>query len=429
MSPRPLGARRYDHGLMPDPSDQPGPTAALPEHDGHPRWGRVAEVAWVFAVLGTTAFGGPAAHVAMMEEAVVRRRGWLSREAFLDLHSATNFIPGPNSTELAIHIGYRRAGWLGLFVGGVCFIMPAVVIVTGCAWCYVRYGELGGGGGAGGAGGAGLRTVFSFVSPVIVAIVAQAILILGKSALVGKGKGPMLWAVAAGAVVAVILGVNELLVLACAGLVMAAAGASSIRGNGPSIPAIAPSAGLAISAGAAATASATPGAIFWIFAKIGSVLFGSGYVLLAFLQAEFVERRGWLTQQQMIDSVAVGQFTPGPVFTTATFIGYLLGGLPGAGAATLGIFSPAFLFVAITAPLLPRLRRSRVLAAALDGVNAASLSLMAVVMVQLAGSCLNSWWSIVLAMTALGLLARWNVNSAWLVLGSVLLAIAAMMVR
>jgi chromate transporter len=271
--------------------------------------------------------------------------------------------------------------------------------------------------------------VFSFVSPVIVAIVAQAILILGKSALIGKGKGPMLWAVAAGAVVAVILGMNELLVLACAGLVMAAAGASSLRGNGPGIQAIAPSAGLVIGAGAAATASATPGAIFWIFAKIGSVLFGSGYVLLAFLQAEFVERRGWLTQQQMIDSVAVGQFTPGPVFTTATFIGYLLGGLPGAGAATLGIFSPAFLFVAITAPLLPRLRQSRVLAAALDGVNAASLALMAVVMVQLARSCLNSWWSIAMAIVALGLLSRTKVNSAWLVLGSVLLAIAAMMVR
>ncbi len=385
-------------------------------------WPRVREVALVFLKLGATAFGGPAAHLAMMEEEVVRRRSWVSREEFLDLYSATNFIPGPNSTEMAIHLGFRRAGWIGLVVGGVCFIAPAVVIVTACAWAYVKYGEL-----------PQIEAVFRAVAPVIVAIVAHALWGLGKSALNGKGKGPLLWAVAAGAAVAAFMGVHELIVLGAAGLLMmlgAAVRRTDTSHTSSGAPLFGPLGPATVGASAiGATTVATPSTIFWIFAKIGSVLFGSGYVLLAFLQAELVERRGWLTQQQLLDAVSVGQFTPGPVFTTATFIGYLLRGLPGAGAATTGIFLPAFIFVALTAPFLPWLRRSRWIAAALDGVNAASLALMAVVLVQLARTSLTGWFPLALAAVALFLLLRWKINSAWLVLGAAGIGLAVWVSR
>jgi chromate transporter len=395
--------------------------ALAPEGPPTEQRGRVREVAWVFLRLGATAFGGPAAHVAMMEQEVVRRRGWVTREEFLDLYSATNFIPGPNSTEMAIHLGHRRAGWWGLIAGGVCFIAPAVVIVTACAWGYVRYGQF-----------PQVGSVFRWIAPVIVAVVAQALWGLGKSALRGRGKGPLLWAVTACAIAAAALGVNELIVLTGAGLVMAADAARRGGSPGGSVRGLALFGGLGLGGGgaagvAAAAGAPTPGAIFWVFAKIGSVLFGSGYVLLAFLESELVRQRGWLTQQQMIDAVAVGQFTPGPVFTTATFIGYVLAGYRGAAAATAGIFLPAFVFVAITAPLMPRLRRSRVLAGALDGVNAASLALMAVVLAQLARHSVNAWPLGLEAAAALAVLLRWRINSAWLVLGAALLGVAASM--
>jgi chromate transporter len=339
----------------------------------------VSELAKLFTKLGTTAFGGPAAHVAMMHEEVVVRRQWLTREEFLDLVSAANLIPGPNSTELAIHIGHRRAGWPGLFVAGTCFILPAALIVTACAWTYVQYGSL--------PQAAGL---LYGIKPVIIAIVAIALRDLGRSAL----KDATSVTICAASILLAALGWNELLVL----LLGALAGAlprTAVR--------------------AVAPFGLWP--LFWFFAKVGSVLYGSGYVLLAFLRADLVERWHWLTEAQLLDAIAVGQFTPGPVFTTATFIGYLLGGGPGAAVATIGIFAPAFFFVAISGPLVPRIRRSPIAGAALNGVNAASLALMAVVAYSLGRSALIDWPTVLLALASAAVLLRFKVNSAWLVLG------------
>src|SRR5262249_46394899 len=289
------------------------------------------ELALLFLRLGTTAFGGPAAHIAMMEDEVVRRRGWLSREEFLDLLGATNLIPGPNSTEMAIHIGHRRAGWRGLLVAGACFILPAMVLVWGLAWAYVRFGRL-----------PQVVGLLYGVKPVIVAVIVQALWSLGRSAL--KSRGLAVAALAAAALSAA--GVHELLVLF--GVAAAVVAVRSLRAPGnawraawlPPLPAW----GATVLAGAPPFPLAT---LFLVFLKIGSVLFGSRSVLLAFLRAELVVRLGWLSEAQLLDAVAVGQVTPGPVFTTATFIGYVLSGPGGAAAATLGIFLPAFFFVAI----------------------------------------------------------------------------------
>ena len=356
----------------------------------------LVELALLFLRLGTTAFGGPAAHIAMMEDEVVRRRRWLSREAFLDYLGATNLIPGPNSTELAIHIGHARAGWPGLLVAGACFILPAALIVTAIAWSYVRFGML-----------PAAEGLLYGIKPVVIAVVVQALVGLGRTAL----KTPLLIALAVGATVATALGVNELLVLFLAGLLMVA-----LRRPAASASALA----LLPTAPAALAAPTAFGLwpLFAVFLKIGSVLFGSGYVLLAFLRADLVERLGWLTERQLLDAVAVGQITPGPVFTTATFVGYLLAGPRGAGVATLGIFLPAFVFVALSGPLVPRLRRSPTAAAVLDGVNAASLALMAVVTWHLGRAALVDVPTVLLALASWVLLVRLRVNSAWLVLGA-----------
>ncbi|GMU05622.1 chromate efflux transporter [Corallococcus caeni] len=363
----------------------------------------LGEVARVFLRLGLTSFGGPAAHIAMMEDELVRRRQWLPREEFLDLLGATNLIPGPNSTELAIHLGHRRAGWPGLVVAGVCFIVPAMLLTLAAAWAYVRFGTLPQAG-----------ALLYGVKPVILAVVLQALWGLGRTALTTRPRV----AVAVGATVASALGVNELLILAVSGMALAAwLRARSTPPPGSTL-ALAP---FALQGAAAVTATASVpfslGGLFLFFVKVGSVLFGSGYVLLAFLRADLVEHWGWLTEAQLLDAVAVGQFTPGPVFTTATFIGYLVGGVPGAGLATLGIFLPAFVFVAISGPLVPRLRRSRTAGAVLDGVNAASLALMAVVTWQLGRAALVDAWTVALGVVGAVLLLRWRVNSAWLVLG------------
>ncbi len=364
------------------------------------------EIALLFLRLGTTAFGGPAAHVAMMEDEVVRRRGWLTREAFLDYVGATHLIPGPNSTELAIHIGHARGGWTGLLVAGTCFIAPAMLMTAGAAWAYVSYGAL--------PAAAG---VLYGVKPVVVAVIAQALWGLGRTAV----KSPWLAAVGAVSAGAVLAGLHELLVLATAaaacGLVRA--GARPRTTGGLAAGAVAAGHGAA-TAMAMATAAATPAPValwpmFLLFAKIGALLFGSGYVLLAFLRADLVERLGWLTEAQLLDAVAVGQVTPGPVFTTATFIGYLLGGTPGALVATIGIFLPAFVFVAISGPLVPRIRRSPVAGAALDGVNVASLALMAVVSWQLGRAALVDPLTLAIAAATAVALLRYRVNSAWLV--------------
>ena len=344
----------------------------------------------------------------------MRRRGWLTHEEFLDYLGATNLIPGPNSTELAIHIGRERAGWAGLLVAGTCFILPAALIVAGFAWAYVRFGAL----------PAAVGILYG-VKPVVIAVVVQALLGLGRAALKTRG----LIAVGVVATVAAMAGVNELAILFGAGAVMVAA-----RGFGRA------RSGEATGVGGLVAASLTvPGGgpalaapfglwpLLGVLLKIGSVLFGSGYVLLAFLRADLVERLHWLTERQLLDAVAVGQVTPGPVFTTATFIGYVLGGAPGAAIATIGIFLPAFVFVALSSVLLPRIRHSLVARAALDGVNVASLALMAVVTAQLARAAVVDWTTAACALIAAVLLFRRKVNSAWLVVAGALVGVATSM--
>ncbi|HEV2717900.1 MAG TPA: chromate efflux transporter, partial [Terriglobales bacterium] len=326
-----------------------------------------------------------------------------------DLLGATNLIPGPNSTEMAIHIGYLRAGWPGLIVAGSCFILPATVIVLGFAWAYVKYGSL-----------AQTASVLYGVKPVIIAIVLQALWALGRTAV----KTRWLGGIGVVAVVASFLRINELLVLLLAGLIVGLGQTISARRQWQkkkhrSFFPISLSAIIQTATTAGATTGATVGTwpLFLFFLKTGSVLFGSGYVLLAFLRSDLVERWHWLTNAQLLDAVAVGQITPGPVFTTATFIGYVLAGPKGAVVATVGIFLPAFFFVAFSGPLVPRIRRSPTAGAFLDGVIVASLALMVVVTYELGKSALIDLPTIGLAMVSAILLFRWKLNSAWLVLG------------
>jgi chromate transporter len=364
---------------------------------------RLLELAALFLRLGATAFGGPAAHVALMEDEVVRRRGWLTREEFLDLLGATNLIPGPNSTEMAIHIGRRRAGWPGLLVAGACFILPAAVLTTLLAWGYLRFGAL-----------PRVSHVLAGIKAVIIAVVLQALWSLARTAI----RSPLVGIVAALAAVAGLLGAHELAILLAAGLTPAAL--LWLRRKPPAAGAAAALFPLgASSLGVAAGSVTAPGllALFLTFAKIGSVLFGSGYVLLAFLRADLVERFHWLTEPQLLDAVAAGQITPGPLFSTATFVGYLIAGPPGAAVATLGIFLPAFIFVAISGPLVPWMRRSPVAGAFLDGVNAASLALMAVVSWQLGRAAVVDVKTAVIAVVSAVVLLRFRVNTLWLVLG------------
>jgi chromate transporter len=369
---------------------------------------RLKELARLFLKLGTIAFGGPAAHIAMMDDEVVKRRGWLRRQQLLDLIGATNLIPGPNSTELAIHIGYERAGWRGLIVAGTCFIVPAMCIVWLLAALYVRYQTV-----------PQLGWLLYGIKPVIIAIVVQALWRLGQSAVKNIQTG-----VAGVAVIALaIVGGHELLLLLVAGLaVMLAENWRRLVTRRDLGVLLLPVASVALPAGAIpltnTTASATIPllAIFGFFLKVGSILYGSGYVLLAFLQGDLVERWHWLTSDQLLDAIAIGQFTPGPVFTTATFIGYMLAGSPGAIVATVGIFLPAFVFVAAVNPWVPKLRRSPWASGFLDGVNVASMGLMAVVTWKLAVAALFDWLTVALALLSYGVVWRFRVNSAWLVL-------------
>jgi chromate transporter len=375
-------------------SDPPAP---------HPP-GALREVAGLFLKLGTIAFGGPAAHIAMMHDEVVRRRGWLSEQHFLDLLGATNLIPGPNSTEMAIHVGFVRAGWRGLIVAGTLFILPAMLIVMAFAWAYVEYGST-----------PEVTWLLYGIKPVVIAIVVQALWRLGRTAM----KTWLLAAVGAAVLGFYLLGVNEIALLFAGGLfVMLLANARRWRERREALGALLPLAGASMPLAASATvAGYSHATLFLTFLKIGAVLYGSGYVLLAFLRNDFVERLGWLTNEQLLDAVAVGQFTPGPVFTTATFIGYLLGGVPGAILATVAIFLPAFVFVAALNPLVPKLRSSPWLGALLDGVNAAALGLMAAVVWVLARDAIVDWYTVLLLAVAAVLLLRFNVNSAWLVIG------------
>jgi chromate transporter len=380
----------------------------MPADDRNGRQTPLRELAVLFLKLGTIAFGGPAAHIAMMEDEVVRRRGWLTRDAFVDLLGATNLIPGPNSTEMAIHVGRLRAGWPGLIVAGACFILPAALIVTGFAWVYVRYGAL-----------PETAAILYGIKPVIIAIVAQALWSLGRTAV----KTPLLAIVGAIALALTFWRVNELWVLFGAGALTGLIALSGRRARrSPMMLAVVTTVGTVT---ATASVPFSLSSLFLFFLKVGSVLFGSGYVLLAFLRGDLVERWGWLTNAQLLDAVIVGQVTPGPLFTTATFIGYILGGVPGATLATIGIFLPAFVFVAVSGPLVPRMRRSAIAGACLDGVNVASLALMAFVTFELARSAIVDPLTIATAIVAAILLLRWRLNSAWLVLGGALLGLLA----
>jgi chromate transporter len=369
------------------------------------------DLAVSFLRLGLTAFGGPAAHIAMMDEEFVGRRRWLTREEFLDMLGASNLIPGPSSTEMAIHVGHRRAGWRGLVTAGTCFIIPAMLLVMACAWAYVKFGSL-----------PQVRDVLYGVKPVIIAVILNALWRLARTAV----KSVFLAIIGALATGAAVAGANVLVVLFAAGLLAMIKGSLRMQGTcaGMAIlPAI--KSGLAPAALAAVAIPISLSGLFLLFLKFGSVIFGGGYVLLAFLQADLVSRLHWMTQAQLLDAVAVGQLTPGPVFTTATFIGYLLGGVRGAVVATAGIFLPGFVFVAASRPLIPRIRHSKIAAAFLDGVNVGAVALMIAVTWQLSRAALVDFPTGAIAALSAAVLIYFRINSAWLIFAGGLVGLGA----
>lgn len=380
--------------------------------EGRPTLG---ELWGLFVRLGVTAFGGPAAHIAMMHDEVVRRRQWMDDQRFLDMVGATNLIPGPNSTEIAMHVGHDRGGWRGLVIAGAGFILPAAAIVLALAWAYVSYGDTPSG-----------EALLYGIKPIIIAIVAQALVRLGHTAI----RTWLLAAVAVAVAALYLAGANELVLLAGGALVVLAI-RSLARPRGPGRDLLGlvglglPGLGPIVLAQAAGSPAVDLLRLFAIFLKIGAVLYGSGYVLLAFLRNDLVARLGWLTDTQLLDAVAIGQFSPGPIFTTATFIGYVLAGLPGAALATVGIFLPSFLFVGALSRVLPRLRDHVWTGALLDGVNVAALGLMAGVSLQLGADALIDPVTLILAGLAGLLLWRTTLNSAWLVAGGAIVGVLA----
>jgi chromate transporter len=365
---------------------------------------RLFEVTFLFLRLGLTAFGGPAAHIAVIERECVRQRKWLTHDEFLDLLGVANLIPGPTSTELAMHIGRRHAGWPGLVAAGIAFIAPAALLVGALAAVYVRAGDL-----------PLARNVLAAVQPVVLVVIVDALLPLARSAL----NSPATIAIATVSVVMALAGIHELAILLVAGVIHLVA-----RRAGRAAIAFAASAVAGLGAASAAVrVSGTE--LFLFFARTGSLLFGSGYVLLSVLEGDLVERRGWLTSQQLLDAIVAGQATPGPVFTTATFIGYLIGGPWAAVVATVGIFLPAFVFAALGSAMLERLRRSVAARSFLQGVNAAAVALIALVLITLAPSALVSPASVVISIVAAGLVLLARVNPSWVLLGAALAGAAS----
>lgn len=401
-----LGCGLLTHGCQKAGAQRVAEQAAIksPEYISEKRRVPLNELALFFLQLGTTAFGGPAAHVAIMEDELVRRRKWLSREKFLDLLGASNLIPGPSSSEVAIHIGYLCAGWRGLLIAGICFILPAAVMVAGLGWLYVRFGRL-----------PATVGILYGIKPVVIGVVLQALWSLGRTAV----KTTFLGFVGVFSLLLCVFGLHPLLLLLLVGGI---ACLPALKSSRLSLAVLPP---MTIGSGTAAAASFSLSSLFLVFLKLGATVFGSGYVLLAFLRADFVTHRGWLTDTQLVDAVAVGQVTPGPVFTTATFIGYILGGSRGAILSTVAIFLPAFLLVAISGPLVPRIRKSKTAGAFLDGVNVASLALMAAVTWQLGRASLVDTLTVLLAVASLIALLRFRVNSAWLVLVGAIVGLIA----
>jgi chromate transporter len=380
---------------------------------------QLKEIASLFLKLGTIAFGGPAAHIAMMEDEVVKRRGWITRERFLDLLGATNLIPGPNSTEMAIHVGYVRAGWRGLIVAGACFILPAVAITLLLAHLYVTYGTM--------------PQVGPFILGIrsaMIAVILAAVYRLSKPMM----KNPFMVLVGLAVMVLNILHTDEVALLLGAGVLgiiwenrhrlRGAVSSFFVLAATSSVPLAQVSTSIAVGAG-----GATLTGLSLFFLKVGSVLYGSGYVLVAFLQGGLVDARHWLTQTQLLDAIAIGQFTPGPVLSAATFIGYVILGFPGAAVATTAIFLPSFIFVLIVNPLIPRLRKSLLMRGFLDGVNAASLGLMMAVSVSLALSTLTGFAPWGIFVLALIVVVVWNLNAAWIVAASALLSWLSSLLR
>ncbi|MEG3435709.1 chromate efflux transporter [Pannus brasiliensis CCIBt3594] len=367
---------------------------------------RLSNIALLFLKIGILGFGGPAAHIAMMEDEVVKRRGWMDKEQFLDLVGATNLIPGPNSTEMAIHIGYILGKFPGLLLAGTCFIGPAVIITGFFAWIYTTYGTL-----------PEVAPFFAGIKPIVIAVIFQALWRLGKKAV----KNSQLLFIGLGVIGLLVLGLNEIVALLLGGLI----GMLVIQRFATFPLLIAGGSGLVSVAPSTVVDPPTLAGLGLFFLKVGSVLFGSGYVLVAFLEGDLVDGRGWLTRQQLLDAVAIGQFTPGPVLSTATFIGYQILGISGAIISTLAIFFPSFVFVLILNPLIPKLRQSRWASAFLDAVNVSAVALMGAVVFKLA---LETWGqpfagfpvdivSIVLSAIAAILLLRFQVNSTWLMIG------------
>ncbi|MFH1031753.1 MAG: chromate efflux transporter [Chloroflexota bacterium] len=367
--------------------------------------GNLKEVALLFLRLGATSFGGPAAYIGLMHHEVVVRRRWMDESRFLDLMSATMLLPGPNATEIASHLGLVRAGWLGLIAAGGLFILPGMAAIMVVAWAYVKYGSL-----------PEVTWILYGVKPAVIAIIIQAIWSLGRRGI----KGALSVIVALAVLVLHLFGVNEIVLLlaGAAAVVLIRGGRRLIRRGSPValiVPLLLKTSAVGLSTGAVAFSQTT---LFLTFLKIGATLFGTGYVLLAFLRSNFVTSLGWLTDAQVIDAIAVaGQITPGPVFTSVAFVGYLLGGWPSALLATLGIFLPSFLFVGLLSRILPLIRKTWWAASFLDGVNAAALGLIATVAIQLGRVVLVDVFSIVITVAALFLVFRFKTNSVWLVLG------------
>jgi chromate transporter len=379
---------------------------------------RLKELAGIFLKLGLIGFGGPAAHIAMMEEEIARRRKWITREYFLDLVGATNLIPGPNSTEMAIHIGYIRAGWSGLAVAGISFILPAVLITAAFAWVYVKFGSL-----------PKVIPFFYGMKPAVLAVIFFAIWRLGRTAV----KSWRLLVIGLCVTLASLLKMNEIVVLLLGAVIGMFWLRLPLRGGTPLVLEII--AGVSTAIGTILNVRISWGAVAMMavgfggpigfsllklglfFLKVGTVLFGSGYVLVAFLEGGLVHDYGWLSQQQLLDAIAIGQFTPGPVLSAATFIGYVISGISGAVVSTVAIFLPSFFFVAALNPVVPRLRQSLWTSAFLDAANISSVALMLAVVVKLGQTTLISLPAWLIAMAAVGVNFFWKVNATWLILG------------
>ncbi len=372
---------------------------------------KLKELALLFFRLGITAFGGPPAHIAMMHDEVVTRRKWLEEQEFLDLMGATNLIPGPNSTQMALHMGYSRARWRGMIVSGSCFILPSAFLVLLLTWLYVQYGTT-----------TYAETLFYGIKPVIIAIVLQALYMLGRKAV----KDVLTSLVAVGVVAGYFYGINEILLIFLGGLVVMLLRNYKSIASSRMFSFVAPILGVNLVALQAKEVALST--LFLTFFKIGAVLYGSGYVLLAFLEADFVNALGWITTQQLIDVVAIGQVTPGPLLTTATSIGYLVAGFKGAVLATVAIFLPSFIFVPFVNSVVPKLRNSPLAGAALDGVNAASLGLMGAVTIQLARVSLIDPLTIIIAVLCAAALFFLRINSTWLIAGGGIIGILSGMI-